>query len=180
MLCNKCGKKEASYYLEKNINGKVTKLALCPDCARESGEFKFDPFGGMNLLGGLFGFPSISQIPPRDVKRCTLCASTFEEIMKNGKVGCAECYKVFSDELEPTIRRIHGNHRHIGRRPLKFTEAERKSKNEDTSQNNNEQNEIETLKRELGAAVKDENYERAAQLRDKIKELENGNQESAQ
>lgn len=179
MLCNKCGKNEATHFMEKNVNGKVTKLALCSECAKNSEEFKFDPFEGFknfNIFDNFFGFPSIGsgrgKMLETAEKRCTLCASTFDDIVNAGKVGCAECYNVFADELAPTIKRIHGNRRHIGRRPLKdlTKSGEEKTAKEDKEENPKDR--IKKMKKELNDAVKSENYELAAELRDKIREVE--------
>lgn len=178
MLCNNCKKKEATCFIEKNINGKVTKYALCSDCAKKSGEFEFKPFSGMNFLGGLFGFPEISRELIRgDEKKCTLCGSTFDEIVNAGKVGCAECYKVFAEELSPTIRRIHGSRFHIGRKPgaivSEHAPDKESGKVEDTGKA-----ELKKLKKELGESIKCEDFEKAAELRDRIREIEK-NRENA-
>ena len=179
MLCNKCGKNEATHFLEKNVNGKITKLALCSECAKNSDEFKFDPFEGFKPFGifnNLFGFPQISHgskaLLGNGEKKCTLCASTFDDIVNAGKVGCAECYKVFADELEPTVRRIHGDRRHIGRRPVKHIRPEAGNDSGSVSKEENPKDRIKSLKKELNEAVKSENYERAAVLRDEIREIE--------
>ena len=181
MLCSKCQKNQATHFMEKNINGKVTKLALCSECAKKSDEFKFDPFEGFkgfDLFDNMFGFPQIGQrsLKPsgQAEKRCTLCASAFRDLMEAGKVGCAECYKVFRDELEPTVRRIHGDRRHIGRRPLKAAtahEADAQTQEEDKKPAD-PADKIRSLRKELKDAVKAENYEEAARLRDAIRELE--------
>ena len=38
MLCERCGKHEANVHITKNINGKVTEMNLCSECADRSGE----------------------------------------------------------------------------------------------------------------------------------------------
>jgi protein-arginine kinase activator protein McsA len=37
MLCEHCGKRQATFYCKSNINGRVTQVHLCPDCAAELG-----------------------------------------------------------------------------------------------------------------------------------------------
>ena len=176
MLCNKCQKKEATCFIEKNINGKVTKLALCRDCAEKSDEFKFDPFDGLNMFNNFFGIPVKTLNNGVSEKRCTLCASTFEDLVNSGKVGCAECYKVFADELAPTIKRIHGARTHIGRRPRAVTPDSNSDNTENAVEDSkdDEKKILKQLKRDLSDAVKREEYEKAAELRDKIKNIENG------
>ena len=174
MLCNKCGKNEVTFYLEQNINGKITKIALCPECAKEYKTNSFNPYSSFNLLGGLFQPLSYTK-RSSEVKKCTLCASTFADISKNGKVGCAECYKVFKEELNPTVKRIHGNVKHIGRTPGdKSCDCKEKAHTDESicvSENISPENQILTLKNQLNEAVLREDYETAAKLRDKIHEL---------
>ena len=155
MLCSKCHKNEASVYFKQNINGEVREYALCPQCAAEA-ELGFAP---LNLFGSM-----LTQAKPKtDHKRCTLCSSDFSEIKKRGKVGCAQCYSVFAEELKPMIESIHRGAKHNGRAPEGYSEK-RKA-----------QNELEALKNELRAAIESEEYERAAQLRDLIREKEADN-----
>ena len=154
MLCSKCHKNEATVYYKQNINGEVKEYALCPECAAES-ELGFTP---LNLFGSMFAPPKVK----RETKHCTLCNSTFEEIKQRGKVGCAECYSVFRDELAPMIRNIHSGAAHCGRAPEGYAEKRKF------------ENELEKLKSDLQAAIANEEYEKAAQLRDLIKSKEAG------
>ncbi len=175
MLCEKCKKNNATFFFEENINGKKRSFSLCQSCAEElqgSGEIPedsnfFDSFGFSsslsslhdNLFAGLFS-PAIgySQLSPK--KTCSSCGSTLADLQKLGKVGCGECYKTFSEELDGTIRSIHGNAKHIGRAPAKSKAKHAK------------ENELKTLKKELKNAIANEEFEQAAILRDKIKSLE--------
>ena len=149
MLCSKCHKNEASVYYKQNINGEVREYALCAECAAQT-ELGFTP---LNLFSTVLGASPVK----REQKHCTLCASTLDEIKSSGKVGCAECYSVFADELAPMIRGIHRGAVHSGRAAGGCPEKSA------------EDNELEKLKNELKAAISAEEYERAAQLRDLIK-----------
>ena len=53
MRCDRCGKNEATFYYKSNINGKVTQVHLCPQCAEELGYT--DSFRSAGMTGGLFG-----------------------------------------------------------------------------------------------------------------------------
>ena len=152
MLCSKCHKNEATVYYKQNINGEIKEYALCAECAAQS-ELGFTP---LNLFGSMFAAPNVKRV----TKHCTLCNSTFDEIKQSGKVGCAECYGVFKDELAPMIKNIHSGAKHCGRAPKGYSEK-RKAENE-----------LEKLRGELQKAIADEEYEKAAQLRDLIKEKE--------
>ncbi|MBR4881805.1 MAG: UvrB/UvrC motif-containing protein [Clostridia bacterium] len=156
MLCSKCHKNEASVYFKQNINGEVREYALCRECAAEA-ELGFAP---LNLFGSMF----TPVRPKTEQKRCTLCSSTLADIKKKGKVGCAECYSVFADELKPMIENIHRTAKHCGRAPEGYAQSKKA------------ENELDKLKKELKAAIDAEEYERAAELRDliKSKEADNG------
>ena len=166
MICERCKKNEATVFYEENINGTSRSYSLCSECAAElkkSGELSgFFSFGGVNslhdqLFGGLFG---LNQAPAKVRKTCPLCASAFSDLQKNGKAGCPECYKTFGEELRSSIRSIHGNVKHIGRSPAKFRKSREK------------ENELKELKKQLKEAISNENFELAAELRDKVRALE--------
>ena len=85
---------------------------------------------------------------------------TFDDFSKTGRFGCSQCYSTFKNQMNPMLRRIHGKTFHVGKVP-KRTGGQLRIKQE-----------INRLKRELQEAVNAEEYERAAVIRDKIKELE--------
>lgn len=157
MLCSKCHKNEASVYYKQNINGEVREYALCPECAKEINGESFGGLDAFNLFGSLFS--GGTQYPKISRKRCNLCNSTFEDIRNSGKVGCAHCYETFHDELEGMIQNIHGNVKHIGRAPGELGEKRK------------EENLKNTLREQLAEAIANEEYEKAAMIRDKIKEM---------
>ena len=169
MLCQHCKKNEATTHVKTMINGETTEYMLCPECAHELGydsmfsDFSAD-FGG--LLSGFFS----NALPARSgATRCGGCGSSINDIKRTGKVGCADCYDTFFSELMPTIRNIHGNTEHIGKRPnaIEYTvEDDGKSETDDKTDR------LSALKAELKQAIADEKFERAAQLRDEIKGLE--------
>lgn len=165
MLCQHCKQHEATTVVKTMINGEYTEHRLCAECAHELGYDKMFPdfsadFGG--LLSGFFSnaLPAISG-----AAHCGSCGSTLNDIKHTGKVGCADCYDEFFDELMPTIRSIHGNTVHKGKHPVIEYTVNEDEKPEDTDK-------LTQLKADLKKAIADENFERAAQLRDEIKELE--------
>ena len=176
MICEKCKKNEATVFYRENVNGKEKKYALCGDCAAKlekdgeinlSSELTFGSFFSddpvIDLFGTLFA-PSFALAPKAEKKKCTLCGSTFDELVNMGKVGCPKCYEVFSAELEPTVRRIHGKTKHSGRAPGKFRAKLDKVK------------QIASLESEMKDAIKSQNFERAAEIRDQLKDIrESGN-----
>lgn len=163
MKCNICKKNEATVFLKKNINGEITETALCSECAKENSGItkEFDLFGN-----GFFGniLNPFSAVTTGEVKKCGLCGSTFDDIRKSGRIGCAECYDIFEDELRTTLNNLYGNAVYGGTLPeASGTKTEEKSQATDS---------VAVKKEELREAVASENYELAAKIRDEIKELE--------
>lgn len=174
MKCEKCKVKDATTQVKRVINGEYEEYMLCADCAHEMGfdnVFSFDMpdmFGG--LMKSLFG-----ALPARSgASRCPECGSTFGDIQNTGKVGCARCYQTFFSELMPSIRRIHGNTAHCGKVPYGSKPQIESPANGDSLQPKDKK--IRELKAQQKTAIDEQNFELAAELRDKIKELEGENQ----
>lgn len=167
MKCQKCGANNANTHVKTIINGEFKEYDLCNDCAKKMGYTNVfsdmeDEFS--NFLGSFFG----NVLPARtQATRCEFCGTTYPEIAKTGHVGCAKCYDVFADELYPSIRRIHGNTTHCGKNSKRAENAKAEKPVEQTKEDK-----IKALKAELDKAVKEQNFEHAAELRDKIKEME--------
>lgn len=118
MLCQNCKKNEASMHMKRIVNGRAEEVHLCSDCARSLGyTASFSGFGtGFGaLLDDFFGRSDV--VTGMSSQRCPVCNKSFEDIVSDGKVGCAECYSVFYDRLLPTLKRIHGTLRHCGKTP---------------------------------------------------------------
>ncbi len=107
-----------------------------------------------------FASCSIDSNLTTEIKSCSGCGMTFNDIRQTGKLGCSNCYQVFAQEMEPTLRRIHGNSQHIGKIPSRGGEKVLMRK------------QLDSLKTQLQEAVNHEEYEKAAEIRDGIKSLE--------
>lgn len=161
MKCEKCGKNEATVLYRESINGNETKMHLCNICAKEREESSplWHDFFTSSLLGGIFAPAAGAKKEMPAAKKCPLCGSDFSALQRSGKVGCPECYGAFSDYLAPTLKRLHGGATHRGRAPKKYRaklEAE---------------NTIRELEAELKRSIENEEYERAAEIRDKLRSL---------
>ncbi|MCH5320364.1 MAG: UvrB/UvrC motif-containing protein [Eubacterium sp.] len=178
MLCQHCNKNEATTHIKKNINGQVDEMHLCSKCAKELGvmeEFKMPSMNDLfanSFLGNFLGAGVAAMNSLAGVDRCHTCGSSFNDIVNSGHIGCSDCYEKFSDRLEPSIRKIHGNTKHIGKF-ISYDEQEEPKKTEPET----ESNQLDTLKQQLKDAIKEQRFEDAAVLRDKIKELTEGTNE---
>jgi len=163
MKCQRCNERDASIHLTKIVNGDKNEVYLCEECARETGQLPFagnNPFAFQNLLKGLIN-PDISPYEEyqKDYK-CDNCGLTYNDFSKNGLFGCSECYKAFSNKLDPILKRIHGNNRHNGKVPKRRGGTLRVKR------------EIRELRQDMQNSVNKEDFEKAAEIRDKIKNLE--------
>jgi protein arginine kinase activator len=91
---------------------------------------------------------------------CPECGMTLAEFRSKGRLGCPKDYEVFREHLMPLLERIHNAREHRGRLPH-TSESDRERRQHLTD-----------LRAKLEAAIKDEAYESAAELRDQIQELE--------
>ncbi|WP_054693624.1 UvrB/UvrC motif-containing protein [Syntrophomonas palmitatica] len=164
MLCDECKQKPANVHFAQMVNGQKTETHLCEECAAKKGTFIFqidNSFSIPNLLASFFGNYNMQGMPVlAPAKSCANCGTSLDNVKQTGKLGCSECYSVFDDELEPTLRRIHGNNQHIGKVPARGGEKVILKKR------------VEYLKQQLQQAILNEDYEKAAEIRDVIKDIE--------
>lgn len=177
MLCQKCNENEANVKYTQVINGDKKEMFLCEKCSKEMeiGNINFNiPINFSSFFGDLLENYSDTEFLPNIIKqeelKCDICNMTFSEFINTGKFGCANCYNVFSNKIDPILKNIHLSNRYIGRKPLLLNEkAEVKNKKQ-----NNNNSEIEKLKERLNKAIKEENYEEAAKIRDEIRNKKGG------
>lgn len=170
MICQECKKKQATVHLAQIINGEQMEQHLCEACAREKGEFYFDsqpPFSIHNLLTGLMNLDAgPGQVIGYPVKvQCENCSLTYAQFGQIGRFGCSRCYPTFNERLLPLMRRIHGSTQHVGKVPARAGNAVKLKRS------------IDEMRRELQSLVAREEFEKAAELRDRIRKLESGLQE---
>ncbi len=176
MLCQKCNHNNATVHYEQNINGKVTKLDLCPECAKEMNLGVGSVFenGFSNIFGNMLGgFGSFFDSPVGALKSlsCGSCGTNLSDLSNTSFLGCPDCYDVFDSLVEQNLERYQRGTRHTGKRPHRLGGEGRKEKKADKE--TKPLSELDSLRAELKDAVEKENYEKAAELRDKIKAIEN-------
>ena len=160
MLCDVCGKKEATVHLTEIVNDQVSKLNLCEECAREKGAEMEEHFGLSELLAGLTDMGTAVEPEVAILIKCPNCGLTYQNFRKLGRLGCSVCYEAFKKELAPLLKRIHGSDRHVGKVPLKGGKTIKDTRT------------LQDLKMQLEKAIQTEEFEEAAKLRDKIRDLE--------
>lgn len=150
-------------FLTQIVNGKVSELALCESCARAKGLFdpqsltfaeKFFPEEFKQRVDQLVrelssGESAIEQAPPpmSMLSSCPVCGFGVEDFRRTGHLGCPDCYTVFARELDPSTETPE----ETPAEPPAVAKAR--------------------LQKELQQAIAREDYERAAELRDRINAL---------
>jgi protein arginine kinase activator len=92
---------------------------------------------------------------------CSFCSATLADFRATGRLGCAHCYDAFEGSLRDLLRRVHGNSRHIGRRYVAPLPSELPHVSSATE-----------LRDRLKRAIEAEQFELAADIRDKLRGIE--------
>lgn len=162
MLCQHCHKNEATIHLTEINEGVRSELHLCESCAQKEGIAVKSQIPLNELLSSLLASqPEEGETGGGEKQTtCPECGITLEEFRKEGLLGCPYDYEVFEKQLRGLIEKTqNGNTHHTGKIPSKMPAATRNKI------------ELSTLRQELERAVKREDYEHAAQLRDQIDKL---------
>lgn len=165
MKCQQCEKPATFHITELTEPEALRELHLCEDCAREYlAQQEEEPSPTNSLAGALASQLKVGQtaeeLTELDQRTCPVCGITFYEFRHAGRLGCPHDYVCFEEEIEPLILNIHGDTEHRGKRPKHGARgAER-------------QTELIRLRREMKECVEQEDYERASQVRDKIRRIE--------
>lgn len=194
MKCERCHQREATIHLSQTFQGKTVEQNLCETCARELGlDSKFEsvfsdlfgqPFLGGNIFNTTGGIPAFGKPVTREL-RCSHCGQTYEEFSKTGLFGCSHCYEAYADRLDQVFRRVQSGTRHVGHKlAMPATRpgqggADQTVKQAGVATPAGTPSEQQVLQQQLAdlrarqqQAVKDEDYEQAAHLRDEIKAIE--------
>ncbi len=145
MKCQKCTKQATLHITEVVSEEQFEELHLCEECANKH---LYEPQGK--------GLGKGSDSGPAEE------SEKFVEFRNSGRLGCPNDYQEFKEELTALLENIHGETKHCGKTPRRLP------------QNKQTQSELIQLRKQLNQAVNKEAYEEAAQLRDRIKKLEEG------
>lgn len=161
MKCDVCRKREALISIQQVMGKEKVELHLCDRCAKERGIAT----GGEKLelsLGSLLQDLMVAKRAdqPQTSAVCPTCHRTVEEFTKTQKLGCSECAKTFDRELRDVVSKLGEPAQHVGKFPRRLKAYKTYLVD------------IARLKRGLKEALGREDYEKAAVLRDKIRELE--------
>lgn len=190
MKCDLCENEATVRELTKK-NGVRFERHLCERCAREQGitvqsqtplEEILKHFVVAAAPAAAAPEPARPKAAP-GVPACPSCRLSFTDFKQSGNLGCAVCYKAFEVQLSTLLERAHeGACLHLGKSPKRHANVPTPGAvNTEPPGPSHEQRvqKIQTLRRQLEDAVKGEQYERAAKLRDELRRHGGGEQSSA-
>ncbi|HEY8174669.1 MAG TPA: UvrB/UvrC motif-containing protein [Gemmatimonadaceae bacterium] len=161
MLCDNCGERDAAVHLTTIVNNEVRQQHLCEKCAAERGVETTVSVPKHPLGDFLHAVQQQLATPSTENGRCTFCGATMNDFRSTGRWGCARCYTAFEVSMRELLRRVHGNSRHGGR----SYQAPQPELDERATI-------LGELKDRLRRAIESEQFELAADLRDRIRVME--------
>jgi protein arginine kinase activator len=162
MKCQDCGKREATFNLTQVINDQKVVLNLCQECAEKRGfrnPLEGVPFPLAQFLAGMLKQAQVKKPSSEAEVSCPVCGLSFSDFAKVGRLGCGNCYVTFRTQLEDLLRKVHGSIQHRGKFPQTKGDVMKPMWEENK------------LHEELKRAIQQEDFEKAAQIRDRIRAL---------
>jgi protein arginine kinase activator len=168
MICQKCKKAVATNHLTEIEQGQKREIHLCDACAQKEGMIA--PFSIGQMISDISGVTESDLAPSEGTGIenvvCEQCGISYREFRTAGRLGCGHDYDAFREGLVPLLERLHGATQHVGKVPSQMGASMAREK------------ELIDLRRELQGVIQSEDYERAAELRDRIRTLEDAIGES--
>jgi protein arginine kinase activator len=173
MPCDSCGADDAVVHLTEVVNNQARTVHLCAVCAEKRGlessgtpaqallagmlaDLGSKPGGLAAAMGSAGGMGALGSVAP-----CTFCGLTLAAFRKSGRLGCAQCWTSFEPQLRTLLQRVQGATQHVGKVYL--------SPDPSASER---QKQLEVMRSKLQRAIDSEDFERAAELRDRIRALQ--------
>ena len=162
MKCENCGEREASVHFTQIRNNRKMEMHLCKECAKSKGfhnPLEDVPFPLAEFLTSMVQRSTTASDPIARLV-CAECGMRFVDFSRVGRFGCGQCYTAFRAPLEDLFRKVHGATRHRGRSPDTATEVRESTVEAEVR-----------IKEDLRRAIEREDFELAAELRDRLKSL---------
>jgi protein arginine kinase activator len=148
--CQECGLNPATVHITRIVDNESQSFHLCEECARKQ---------GIHIVIAGTATDMQCEVTPAVVEEdraCDVCSRTLFEFRNKGRLGCPSCYSAFQNEIDEILFQMHGSIEHKGK--LYRVSRPRKAPAPSLSR----------LHCELESAIREENFERAAHLRDTI------------
>jgi protein arginine kinase activator len=151
-ICEECGARPANIHLTQIVENESQSFHLCEECARNRGI-------NISIDEAAIKADSGSPAAPEPERECPTCRMKLSEFRNKGWLGCPDCYGAFEGEIEAILLQSHGSTDHKGKRYWR------------SSVDQKEKADVSQLRSELDSAIRNEEFERAAKLRDAIHHL---------
>lgn len=168
MICEHCKQRHANVTVTQVQNGQQIERHYCDVCAAQFHPFQFEmkeePASLQQLMTNWFNFVPIIKKEnvagsTAKTKACPTCDTTYRQFLKQGKFGCGDCYRTFSEQLPQLLEKIQAGTKHVGY--VEETHSKEKI--------NQQISELRLLQQQ---AITEERFEDAAKFRDDIRALE--------
>ncbi|MCL2286073.1 MAG: UvrB/UvrC motif-containing protein [Firmicutes bacterium] len=158
MYCEKCKKNTATVCMQQLSDGVKKDIYLCNDCSGEVEMFLILE----NIFHGLFSKIHANSHAKTSTPQptCDRCGLTLDGLKKDGTMGCAACYRSFFNILEPLLMNTHTAITHEGKFPKRAGASLKRDR------------QVYKLRTHMQQAVEEEDFGRAAFLRDQIRRLD--------
>jgi protein arginine kinase activator len=162
VICQSCKAKPATVHFTEIVNNNMSAMNLCAECAEKKGIDVQKPgnYGLGDLVAGLIDGAATSDSERISRVKCSTCGYEYSDFKRIGRLGCPDCYTAFESQLVAVLRHVHGSTQHAGKKATR------------TSERAQIRERVAALREELSIAIRAEEYERAASIRDEIRELE--------
>jgi len=162
MKCDICGSSRAVIHIQQIAGKEEININICEKCAREKGLTTKNSELSLSLKNLIANFDQIKKAIEKhdNAKICSECGKTLDDLKKSGRAGCSSCYSEFNKYIAAFLKKAAGSSEHRGKSPLRVSIISRRIR------------QMDNLQVKLHKAVKNENFEHAAYLRDRIKLME--------
>ena len=161
MLCDNCKERDAVVNLTRIVENAVTQLHLCQKCAEAKGVETTLATPEHPLGAILQEVQAQESSASHDLANCAFCGATARDFRATGRLGCPHCYDAMERSLRELLRRLHGSSKHVGiQYDIPVAHILQKPDS------------VHDLRDRLRRAVETEQFELAAELRDRLRVLE--------
>lgn len=162
MICDICKQNEALISVEQISDGVKKNMYLCNECAAKFGFAAFSENIDISVKNIFRKYEFNKQLEQQQQTSpvCPHCGQKLFDIRFKHKIGCANCFMTFQNEIAEILKQK--------KKDLQYTGAIQKAKVIGFE----EKITAAGLKQALQKAIEAEEYERAALLRDELKALE--------
>lgn len=179
MMCQACNTRAATVHYAEMVDDKLDReIHLCEECyaaQKPAASPEVPAFLG-SVVGASLG-PAVSVTAgagttAEPAAACPQCGLSYAAFRTRGRLGCPQCYEAFRAQLEPLLERIHTGLQHTGKSP--FDAGGAPGADAAATKARAKEKAILGLRRKLQEAIRAEDYERAASLRDQLRRAEIG------